>query len=67
MITKELLDKFEIRDMGAWENVNADLIITDPPFGIQFSGKNGNYHRNVNNVVDGYETFGVAKGGKHAV
>ena len=64
MITKELLDKFEIRDMGAWENVNADLIITDPPFGIEFSGKNGNYHRNVNNVVDGYVEWKVSEYGE---
>jgi len=42
-ISKGLLDKFEIRDMNSWKNVNADLIITDPPFGIEFSGKNGNY------------------------
>ncbi|CEG12633.1 hypothetical protein MSIBF_A2560003 [groundwater metagenome] len=50
MINKELLDGFKIKDMNSWENVNAELIITDPPFGIKFSGKNGNYHRNVENV-----------------
>jgi len=63
-ISKELLDKFEIRDMNSWENVNADLIITDPPFGIEFSGKNGNYHRNVNNVVDGYVEWNVSEYGE---
>ncbi len=41
-VSKNLLDKFEIRDMNIWENVNADLIITDPPFGIEFGGRNGN-------------------------
>ncbi|MEM5812035.1 MAG: hypothetical protein QXG91_04860, partial [Candidatus Aenigmatarchaeota archaeon] len=51
-VIKVLLDKYFIRDMNEWKDVNADLIITDPPFGIEFSGKNGNYHRNVNNVVD---------------
>ena len=50
----ELLKKYEIKDMKKWKRVNADLIVTDPPFGIQFSGKNGNYHRNPDNVVDGY-------------
>jgi len=42
MIIKKLLEKFEIKDMNDWNNVNADLVITDPPFGIEFSGKNGN-------------------------
>ncbi|MEM3396886.1 MAG: hypothetical protein QW620_07465 [Thermoplasmata archaeon] len=49
-----ILNKFEIKDMNDWEGVNADLIITDPPFGIDFSGKNGNYHRKAEYVVDGY-------------
>jgi DNA modification methylase len=61
---KHLLEKYEIRDMNTWENVNADLIITDPPFGIQFSGKNGNYHRNVENVVDGYVEWDVSNYGE---
>jgi DNA modification methylase len=54
-----LLDKYKIKDMNDWENIGADLIITDPPFGIEFSGKNGNYHRNVDNVVDGYVEWGI--------
>lgn len=58
-IDQELLDKYEIKNMNDWENVNADLIITDPPFGIGFSGKNGNYHRNVKNVVSGYVEWKV--------
>jgi len=29
-----LLEKYHIKDMNLWDNVNADLIITDPPFGI---------------------------------
>jgi len=49
-----MLDRYLIRDMGSWNDVGADLIVTDPPFGIEFSGKNGNYNRNVENVVDGY-------------
>ncbi len=58
---EDLLDKYVIRDMNDWYNVGADLIITDPPFGIEFSGKNGNYHRNVNNVVDGYVEWGESE------
>lgn len=60
---KKLLDKYLIKDMNDWKDVNADLIITDPPFGIEFSGKNGNYHRNVNNVVDGYVEWRVSEYG----
>jgi len=63
MVIKELLEKYKIKDMQAWENTNADLIITDPPFGIQFSGKNTNYHRNVKNVVDGYVEWKVSEYG----
>jgi DNA modification methylase len=55
----KILDKYLIKDMKDWNDVNADLIITDPPFGIEFSGKNGNYHRNVKNVVDGYVEWKV--------
>ena len=58
-INKDLLDKFIIKGMDKWENINADLIITDPPFGIKFSGKNGNYHRKSENVVSGYVEWKV--------
>ena len=61
---KSLLDKYVITDMNYWKDVDADLIITDPPFGIDFSGKNGNYHRNVENVVDGYVEWKVAEYGE---
>jgi len=56
-----LLEKYHIKDMNLWYNVNADLIITDPPFGIEFNGKNGNHHRNVKNVVDGYVEWSVSE------
>jgi DNA modification methylase len=46
--------EYELKDMNAWENVNADLIMTDPPFGIDFDGKEGNYNRNSSSVVGGY-------------
>jgi len=57
----KILEKYKIKEMKKWENVNADLIITDPPFGIEFSGKNGNYHRNVKNVVDGYVEWSISE------
>ena len=63
MVIQELLEKYKIKDMVDWENINADLIITDPPFGIQFSGKPTNYHRNVKNVVDGYVEWKVSEYG----
>ena len=63
-IIEKLLEKFEIKDMNEWYNVNADLVITDPPFGIEFSGKNGNYHRNPKYVVDGYVEWSVSEYGQ---
>ncbi len=48
------LSRFCVRDMYEWDSVAADLIITDPPFGIKFSGKADNYNRDVGQVVDGY-------------
>lgn len=53
-LKKEILEKYTIQDMCNWEQVGADLIITDPPFGIDFTGKNNNYNRDVSKVVDGY-------------
>lgn len=64
VVIDELLNQYFIKDMNDWKNVNADLIITDPPFGIEFSGKNGNYHRNANNVVDGYVEWNVSEYGE---
>ena len=61
---KLLLDRYYIKDMVSWNGIGADLIITDPPFGIKFSGRNGNYHRNVNNVVDGYVEWSVKEYGE---
>ena len=63
-LLNNILEKYFIKDMNDWKDVNADLIITDPPFGIDFSGKNGNYNRNVKNVVDGYVEWKVDEYGK---
>lgn len=63
-IIKELLEKYIIKDFNDWSGVEADLILTDPPFGIDFSGKQTNYHRNVNNVVDGYVEWKTSEYGE---
>ena len=39
-----------------------DLVITDPPFGIGFQAKRGNYNRKGNRVLDGYNEV---KGGDY--
>jgi len=46
--------QYELRDMFEWENVGADVAISDPPFGLEFDGKAGNYNRDESRVVDGY-------------
>ena len=35
-------------------NDSIDLIITDPPFAINFKSKRANYHRIQSRVIDGY-------------
>ena len=63
-VIKDLLAKYSIKDFNDWSKVEANLIITDPPFGIEFSGKPTNYHRNISNVVDGYVEWKVSEYGK---
>lgn len=46
--------EYSMKNMNDWSGVNADLIITDPPFGIDFDGKATNYNRDESRVVDGY-------------
>lgn len=46
--------EYRVQSMTDWENVNADLVVSDPPFGIDFSGKESNYNRDESHVVDGY-------------
>ncbi len=64
LIIEKLLEKYFIKDMNEWYNVNADLIITDPPFGIDFNGKPSNYNRNAGNVVEGYIEWDICEYGK---
>lgn len=59
MIKQKLLDNYEIKDMTEWDAIDADLVITDPPFGIKFNGKNTNYCRKTENVVDGYIEWNI--------
>ena len=33
---------------------SVDLVIADPPFGIEFTGKGSQYNRKAENVIDGY-------------
>ena len=40
--------------MQKMPDASVDLIIADPPFGIDFSGKGGQYNRKAENVIDGY-------------
>jgi len=46
--------RYELKGMDEWDDLDADLAITDPPFGLDFDGKAGNYNRDESNVVDGY-------------
>ncbi len=43
---------------GMQKNIDeksTDLIITDPPFAIEFSGKKANYNRDFDKVIDSYQ------------
>ncbi|TXT53750.1 MAG: Modification methylase [Candidatus Thorarchaeota archaeon] len=44
-----------IKGMRNIQENTIDLIIADPPFGIDFDGKSGMYNRDESLVVDGYE------------
>jgi site-specific DNA-methyltransferase (adenine-specific) len=43
-----------IEGMKRIPDSSIDLVIADPPFGIDFNGKSGVYNRNENLVVEGY-------------
>jgi len=43
-----------IEGMKAIPNDTIDLIITDPPFAIDFKAKRNNYHRTSSRVIEGY-------------
>lgn len=43
-----------IEGMKYIPNNTIDLVITDPPFAIDFKAKRNNYHRTASRVIDGY-------------
>lgn len=45
---------YQLKDMRDWQHVEADIAISDPPFGLEFDGKASNYNRDEARVVDGY-------------
>lgn len=48
-------NSYTVQDMREWgSELETDLAIVDPPFGIEFDGKQNNYNRDSDNVVDGY-------------
>ncbi len=44
-----------VSGMRSLEKSSVDLVIADPPFGIDFDGKSSAYNRDADNVVEGYE------------
>jgi site-specific DNA-methyltransferase (adenine-specific) len=51
--------QYSVQAMTEWSDVNADLAIVDPPFGIEFSGTESNYNRDESQVVEGYVEWDV--------
>jgi len=43
-----------LKGMKHIPNNTIDLVITDPPFAIDFKAKRNNYHRTASRVLDGY-------------
>ena len=43
-----------IAGMKSIKDESVDLVITDPPFAIDFKAKRGNYNRKSKNVLEGY-------------
>jgi len=51
--------EYRLQSMCEWVgDVEVDFVCSDPPFGIDFSGKKSNYNRDSDNVVDGYVEWG---------
>jgi len=44
-----------VKGMKKIPDKSVDLVVTDPPFAIQFKSKKANYNRKASNVIDGYE------------
>lgn len=50
-----------VEGMRAMERGSVDLIITDPPFAIDFRAERANYHRTHSRVLDGYNEIPAAE------
>lgn len=48
-----------IKGMNFIKDKTVDLIVTDPPFGIDFKAKKANYNRKAELVIDGYHEIKV--------
>lgn len=58
----EYENSYVVQDMREWgDELATDLAIVDPPFGIEFDGKQNNYNRDSDNVVDGYVEWSKEK------
>ena len=44
-----------VREMDKMQRKSFDMIIADPPFGIDYDGKTANHNRKKSLVMDGYE------------
>jgi site-specific DNA-methyltransferase (adenine-specific) len=51
----QILFKDCIKGMQELPDESIDLVIADPPFGIEFDGKGSQYNRKTNLVVEGYK------------
>ena len=43
-----------IEGMKSINDESVDLVITDPPFAIDFKAKRSNYHRTASRIIEGY-------------
>lgn len=50
-----------VEGMKCIPNNTIDLVITDPPFAIDFKAKRNNYHRTASRVLGGYSEIPKAK------
>lgn len=50
----KIYNKDCIEGMKGIPNDTIDLVITDPPFAIEFKAKRGNYNRKQSRVLEGY-------------
>lgn len=53
-ISNQIFNKDCIKGMSSLSNSSIDLVITDPPFAIDFKAKRSNYNRKSSRVMEGY-------------